>query len=91
MEGLEVMTTELVDKENEYVEEAAENSGISTGLAMLIGSGITLAAVAAGSKLKKAWSIHKAKKELSNADDEDAIDAEVVDEENSDKNSKRKK
>lgn len=53
----EIETTE------EEVEETFERSGIGTGWAMLIGSGLTLAAIAAGKKAKKMWQDHKAKKE----------------------------
>lgn len=40
-----------------------EDSGISTGVAMLIGSGLTLAVIAGGKFLKKKWDEHKAMKE----------------------------
>ena len=65
----------------EEVEENFERSGIGTGWAMLIGSGLTLAAIAAGRKAKKMWQDHKAKKEML---EEDApvieVEAELVDE-----------
>lgn len=77
----EVMTTE---EAIEGTEGATESSGLGTGLAMLIGCGLTLAAIAGGKKLKKVWTNHKAKKgqmEVINTEDidEDAVEAEVVD------------
>ena len=60
--------------ETEETEEIPERSGIGTGWAMLIGSGLTLAAIAAGKKAKKVWADHKAKKELK--DDPGVIDHE---------------
>lgn len=55
--------------------ETNEDSGMGTGLAMLIGSGLTLAAIVGGKKLKKAWDKRKAKKE------KEVVDSEVVYEE----------
>ena len=62
-ENNEVMLVEEeTDNEPEVIEE--ESSGMSTGLAMLIGGGIALGAVALGKKLKKVWDKRKAQKEL---------------------------
>ena len=61
-ENNEVMLVEEeTDNEPEVIEE--ESSGMSTGLAMLIGGGIALGAVALGKKLKKVWDKRKAQKE----------------------------
>lgn len=49
-------------------EESGGNSGIGTGVAMLIGSGLTVAAIAAGNKIRSAWKKHKAKKEAQTSD-----------------------
>lgn len=82
------MTTELEPVEEEEM-ELKESSGIGTGLAMLIGSGLTLAAIAGGRKLMKMWADHKAKKEQSEVtveifddfeDDDDESDLEEDDE-----------
>lgn len=51
---------EIEDTDEEF-EETPERSGIGTGWAMLIGSGLTLAAIAAGKKAKKMWMDRKAR------------------------------
>lgn len=79
------MNEELMrNDEIEVVEEPEEvtdgRSGMPTGLAMLIGSGLTLAIVAGVKKAKKVFDKHKAKKEqpvMVVPNDED----EIVDEE----------
>lgn len=53
---------------NEVVEEPEVN-GMNTGLAMLIGGVITVAGIAAGKMLKKAWTNRKIKKETLDASD----------------------
>lgn len=58
MTNEELMTVEGNEEENET------RSGMPTGLAMLIGSGITLAVIAGGKKLKKMWDKRKAEKEV---------------------------
>ncbi len=58
----EVLT--LMPNNEETVEKNNSGSGLGAGLAMLIGSGLTLAAVAGGRLAKKAWDKHKAKKEV---------------------------
>jgi hypothetical protein len=66
MENNEIMNyeNEVLDNEVEVYEMEAENSGISTGAAIAIGAGLTLA-VTAGIKLVKTMiAKHKAKKEL---------------------------
>ena len=62
-ENNEVLVFEEVENndEPEVIEEGS--SGMSTGLAMLIGGGIALGAVALGKKLKKVWDKRKAQKE----------------------------
>lgn len=81
MEDKELMMVNEEIEDTEEIEEIPERSGIGTGWAMLIGSGLTLAAIAAGKKAKKAWLNYKAKKEQP-ADD--AIVVEVVPEEDAD-------
>lgn len=80
MEDKELMMVNEEIEDTEEIEEIPERSGIGTGWAMLIGSGLTLAAIAAGKKAKKAWLNYKAKKERPA---EDAI-VEVVPEEDED-------
>lgn len=63
-ENKELMkVNEEIEDTDEEIEETPERSGIGTGWAMLIGSGLTLAAIAAGKKAKKMWQDHKTKKE----------------------------
>lgn len=63
MEDKELMKVNEEFEDTEEIEETTERSGIGTGWAMLIGSGLTLAAIAAGKKAKKVWQNYKAKKE----------------------------
>lgn len=65
------MVMEEAIEEPTVTVEVEETTGLSTGLAMLIGSGLTLAAIAGGKKLKKIWENHKAKK--SGVTDEDDV------------------
>lgn len=58
-ENENTVVTEMVNNEPEMTNES---SGIGTGLAMLIGSGLTIAAVAVGKKLKKVYDNRKANK-----------------------------
>ena len=55
---------ELVETNEDPIttEVEVEESGMGTGLAMLIGSGLTLAVLAGVRKGKELWSKHKAKK-----------------------------
>ena len=71
MENEELMTMEEVTEESEGTET---RSGMGTGLAMLIGGGLTLAAIAGGKKLKKVWKNHKVKTELEKVMEEDTDD-----------------
>lgn len=64
-ENLETMEVTPCEEGNEEIMESNERSGMGTGLAMFIGSGLTLAAIAGGKKLKKLWDKHKTKKEQS--------------------------
>lgn len=73
----EVMYSEV---ENDEVE--TENSGMATGVAMLIGAGLTAATAAVVKLGKKAYAAYKAKKELQRSiedDFTDITDEEVVD------------
>lgn len=69
---------EAMENEVEVYEAESENSGIGTGLAMLIGAGITAAGVAAVGLGKKLWAKHKANKELRLVNENDCV--EVTDE-----------
>lgn len=66
----ENMVNEAVVEEEEF-----ENNkgGIGTGLAMLIGSGLTVAAIVAGKKLKGLYDDYKAKKASKENDSDDEI------------------
>ena len=70
---------EVMEPEIDTVEVEVEESGIGTGLAMLIGAGIAAAGFAAGKLARKVWTNIKAKKELRNANavDEDEVLEEV--------------
>lgn len=75
------MENEIMNYENEVMENEvdicemeSEESGIGTGLAMLIGAGITAAGVAVVGLGKKLWANHKAKKELRLVDKDDFVE-----------------
>lgn len=72
-EEMEKVTDLKPVEESAEICENYEGYSISTGLAMLIGSGLTLAAIAGGMKLKKVWKAYKSKKE------QEIIDAEYSD------------
>lgn len=70
--------TEMTNNEPEMTNDG---SGIGTGLAMLIGSGLTIAAVAVGKKLKKVYDNRKAnkraKKDIEGTDVIDLTDEDI--------------
>ena len=73
------MENEIMNYENEVMEDEievveTEGSGMSTGMAMLIGGGLALAATAVVNFAKKAWTNHKAKKELHQPAEGDIIE-----------------
>ena len=75
------MENEIMNYENEVNETQVdiyemepEESGIGTGLAMLIGAGITAAGVAVVGLAKKLWKNHKAKKEVRLVDENDFVE-----------------
>ena len=72
----EIMNYENEVFESEVYETESENTGIGTGLAMLIGAGITAAGVAVVSLGKKLWANYKAKKELRLVDQDEFIEAD---------------
>ena len=80
MENNEIMNyeDEVMENEVDIYEMESEESGIGTGLAMLIGAGITAAGVAAVTFGKKWIAKRKAKKELRLVDEDDFV--EVTDE-----------
>ena len=81
-ENLETMELTPYEEENEEIMESNERSGMGTGLAMIIGSGLTLAAIAGGKKLKKLWDKHKTKKEQSEVITIDSTEEAADDSEN---------
>lgn len=60
----------------ESYDDEEERSGSGVGIGMLIGSGLTVAAIVVGKKLKGLYDKHKAKKEQNPK----VVDAEVVEE-----------
>lgn len=77
-ENLENMELTPYEEENEEIMETNERSGMGTGLAMILGSGLTLAAIAGGKKLKKLWQERKTKKDKSDVIIVDSVE-EVAD------------
>lgn len=68
MEEKNLETTEIMETNNDVMEQnntidSTENSGMNSGIAMLIGGALALSAVAGFKKLKKALAMRKAKKE----------------------------
>lgn len=86
-ENLENMELTPYEEENEEIMETNECSGMGTGLAMILGSGLTLAAIAGGKKLKKLWQEHKTKKGQSDVIIVDSVE-EVADDSENDEESK---
>ena len=78
------MENEVMNYEEEMIPEVEtyemepEGSGMGTGVAILIGAGLTIAATAAVKLGKKAYAAYKAKKELRLIDEDDTV--EVTDE-----------
>lgn len=66
--------TAIDEVENDEVEE--KNSSMSTGVAMLLGAGLTLATTAAVKLGKKLYTMYKAKKEAKKAEKEDYEEVE---------------
>ena len=75
----EIMNEEIMETEVDTCDVDSTESGISTGLAMLIGTGLTAASVAAVKLGKKVFASIKAKKARKKTDEEDFVD--VTDEE----------
>ena len=73
----ETMTNEMINEVPEMINEASSVSGV--GLGVLIGSGLTLAAIAGGKKLWSVWKKHKASKtatkEINGAKPIDVVEA----------------
>lgn len=65
---------EVIEPEVDTYEVETEESGMSVGLAMLIGAGLTAASVAAVKLGKKAFAKIKAKKEAQRTDEDDYDD-----------------
>ena len=66
--------TEVMEPEFEATEMENENSGVGTGVAMLIGAGLTLATTAVVKLGKKLWTNHKAKKELRQPEEGEVVE-----------------
>lgn len=78
MENNEIMNYEEIEVMDDVMEE--EGTGIGTGVAMLIGAGLTFAAGAAVKLGKKLYANYKAKKELHLAEKEIIVEPEDVEE-----------
>ena len=76
----EIMDTEdeVMDTEIATTEVEPEETGMGTGVAMLIGAGLTIAVGAAVKVGKKVYAKYKAKKALRQPDDDNVV--EVSDE-----------
>ena len=73
-----IMNEEVMDTEMDTIDMEPEDTGMSTGVAMLIGAGITLAVGAAVKLGKKGIDYIKAKKALRKP--EEGFEVEVTDE-----------
>lgn len=71
--------TAIEEVNNDETEEVQDSSGMSTGVAMLIGAGLTIATGGLIKLGKKLVNKYKAKKEAQKADESE--DYEVVDDE----------
>ena len=80
----EIMNTEdeVMDTEIATAEAEPEETGMGTGVAMLIGAGLTLAVGAAVKVGKKVYAKYKAKKELRKPNDDDVVEVSDEDIEN---------
>lgn len=65
---------EVMEPEVEFDEVETENSGMSTGVAMLIGAGLTAATIAAVKLGKKLYAKIKAHKELRQPDEDEFVE-----------------
>lgn len=80
----DLKTTEVMETNSEEIMEQkdtndiVESSGMSSGVAMLIGGALALSAVAGVKKLKKVWNKRKSRKELSQ---NEIVDDEFYDDE----------
>ena len=82
----ELMTNDEIEVVGEPEEVMDERSGMPTGLAMLIGGGITLAVVAGVKKVKKLLANRKAKK----AEEENTVEESKEESKSEEKESKSK-
>ena len=76
MENNEIMNyeDEVLVNDVEIIEMEAEKPGISTGAAIAIGAGLTLAVTAGIKLVKKMIAKHKAKKELRLVNENDFVE-----------------
>lgn len=81
MENMDMEVMEEPMEDEVYEMEPEEGSHLSTGVAMLIGAGLTAATVAVVKLCKKLIAKHKAKKELESEDVDDHDFVEPTDDE----------
>lgn len=74
----EIMNNDEIMEEVETTEVETEDSGMGTGMAMLIGAGLAFASTAAVKLGKKAIAAYKTKKAMRKSTESD--DTEVIDE-----------
>lgn len=65
---------EVMIPEEETFETETESSGMGTGMAMLIGAGLTIATAAVVKLGKKAYAAYKYKKELRKPDEDHIVE-----------------
>lgn len=78
MEENNIMVNEAEVNDEAY-EVADENTGMATGVAMAIGSALTLVGIAGFKALKKLYAKHRAKKVYDEAAEQAVNEAEVID------------
>lgn len=67
---------EVMDTEIDYDEVETERSGMSAGVAVLIGAGLTAAGIAAVKLGKKALAKIRARKEVKETEDDDVVEVD---------------
>ena len=77
MENNEIMNYEDIEVMDDTF-EVEEKAGMSTGVAMLIGAGVTLAVTAGVGLVKKAYAKYKAKKAINKPEGDIQVDDQAV-------------
>ena len=67
---------ELTNYDCDTEDNEEDSSGISTGLAMVIGGGIALGVYAGVKKLRKLWQNFKLKKEVNHCSEDEIVDVD---------------